>query len=174
VIFCIVLEYLENLSEECMSDENYQNEKGFLEKYLTRETIFVAVIVLISFWLVSDIRYMREDPYKPGSRYFIYLFPSVDSSMNYRLSADFVVDKTCSGGECEGDLQLETVYFNDGDSKYFGCSVQLKTENFCEDQDGKEWMIVLSDWEKAKSIREIKDSKKRVDDLVNSVMKEEN
>lgn len=152
-----------------MLNENQQNERSFLEKHFNWKTVFIAVIIIaLGFPLISRI--WGENPYKEGSRYFIYLFPNSNSSMNYRLPADILIEKDCYGGECDYGIQIETVYFDNGSSKYFGCIIQAKTENFCKDQDGKEWMIVLSDWEEAKTIKEIQDSKKRVDDIVNSVM----
>ncbi len=165
-----------DLKEKHMIEEMSQiikdEKNGFLEKYLNRDTAFITVIIILAgFFLVPQI--WSKNPYKAGTQYFVYLFPDINSSLNYRLPADILIEEDCTGGECEHDIQIETVYLENGSSKYFGCIVQLKYENFCKDQDGKEWMIVLSDWEEAKTIKEIKDSKKKVDDIVNSVMSED-
>ncbi|MGK2849105.1 MAG: hypothetical protein ACSLEX_03505 [Minisyncoccota bacterium] len=139
---------------------------------------YIFIIGVIGFLLISHIWGKKDPealfeattPYKADSRYFIYLFPDSNSPKNYRLSADILIGE----GPDRNDIQVEDIYLEDGRGIYFGCAVQLKTENFCKDQDGKEWMIVLSDWEKAKTIKEIQDSKKEVDDIVNSIMNEIN
>lgn len=160
------------------------NGKNFLAKHFSWGAVFITAIFIIIVFILGSRIWGEKDPtaffeapapYKADSKYFVYLFPSTSSSMNYRLPADLIIEKDCYGaGECDNSIQIEDVYFDNGETKYFGCTIQMKTENFCEDQDGKEWMIVMSDWEKSKTIQEIQDSKKRIDDLVESVMDESN
>lgn len=135
-----------------------------------KKTIIAALIGCILIGIFYFSSKPKKGVHEEGVQYFVYLFPEIDSSMNYRLPADIILERGCyDSGECDYDIQVEDVYFDNGEIKYFGCIVLPKTENFCTDQDGKEWMIVLSDWEKAKTIKEIKADKKKIDDFIENL-----
>jgi hypothetical protein len=121
----------------------------------TSTVVALIFIGIVGWWLLHVFfattipgNWLEKGDYE--AKVYVNLFPDDDSTKNYRLVGDIERSSDCdSDGEsssCYSSYYLHKITFPDeGHIAFDDCTIELHKKNYCQDDDGTDWDVELTD-----------------------------